>query len=551
MKSSDKINRATDIVNEFMKPVHKFVVSRINNYHDAEDLVQEICIKIFKSLCIRDDIISVEKYVWTIAHNSLANFYKSKGRSTQYMGIGISEVEYMLSENSNPEIDYIYAETIDKLHNEIAYLSKLQREIVVLHYYHGIKQSDIAERIGIPLGTVKWYLSEAKTELKKGMETMRTNELKFNPIKFNLISVSGAETRDTYNYLQNNLLAQNISYCVYREALTVNEIADNLNVSPVYIENEVELLERHGLLIKNSDKYLTNFIIDEPNQEEYDLLAEMYENAAKLVANDLYDALIDNEILDNENLYFPNGDKNFLMWTLIPYILANSGDGFEDKIPFDEVATPRIDGGTNIVEAIIDGKSCVPKHIELMQHWSGPMWNGNDNTILWQCNHKWSGRDFTQEYAKNVINDLSLIEEYLSGKELSKNDYAYLVSKGYLTGKDGDFKPAVVVIKTKAYKDKLLSIGNAIKEKHNDSMKNYKDKYINLVLSNTPKRLRKVKEYGLQYIYYADGWFLLYSILELLENGKLTPVADNRQKSMTTLIIPNSISPDRVNRFLI
>lgn len=81
-------------------------------------------------------------------------------------------------------------------------------------------------------------------------------------------------------------------------------------------------------------------------------------------------------------------------------------------------------------------------------------------------------------------------------------------------------------------------------------MNAYKDKYISLVLSNTPKHLRKMKEYGLQYIYYADGWFLLYSIIELLNNGKLKPVADNRKKSMTTLIIPNS-RPAGNNRFLI
>ena len=65
----NNIEYAEQVVNEFMKPVHKFISSKINSYHDSEDLVQEICIKIFNTLCIRDDITSVEKYVWTIAHN--------------------------------------------------------------------------------------------------------------------------------------------------------------------------------------------------------------------------------------------------------------------------------------------------------------------------------------------------------------------------------------------------------------------------------------------------------------------------------------------------
>ena len=37
---------------------------------------------------------------------------------------------------------------------------------------------------------------------------------------------------------------QNILYATYREPLSVNEIADRLGVSPVYIENDVEELEK-------------------------------------------------------------------------------------------------------------------------------------------------------------------------------------------------------------------------------------------------------------------------------------------------------------------
>ena len=68
---------------------------------------------------------------------------------------------------------------------EIAYLSKLQRRIVIAYYFENHKQADIASELGIPLGTVKWHLFEAKKELKRGMDKMRkASELKFNPVKF-------------------------------------------------------------------------------------------------------------------------------------------------------------------------------------------------------------------------------------------------------------------------------------------------------------------------------------------------------------------------------
>ena len=53
-------------------------------------------------------------------------------------------------------------ETEARLHKEIAYLSKLQRKIVIASYYEHKKQQEIANELGIPLGTVKWHLFEAK-----------------------------------------------------------------------------------------------------------------------------------------------------------------------------------------------------------------------------------------------------------------------------------------------------------------------------------------------------------------------------------------------------
>lgn len=520
---------ANNTVTEFMKPVHKFITGRINNFQDAEDLVQEICIKIFKNLCIRDDIIAVDKYVWTIVHNCLANYYKKNGRMKQYIGFGIDEVSYGIT----PEDDYIHSETITRLHSEISYLSKTQREVVILYYYHGLKQRDIAERLNIAVGTVKWYLSEAKIELKKGMEIMKTDELKFNPIKFNGIGINGSASDKIYDYLSNSMIAQNIAYCVYREKLPVKEIAAKLGISPVYVENELELMEKYGLIINDSCKYLTNFLIEEATKELSDCMDELYTKAAKLLANDLYDSLIDNEILNDENLYYPDGDKNFLMWTLIPYILAFSGRDFVEKIKFEEAATARIDGGTNIITGyIMDKPNVNPNPI----NWFGPMWNGNNEYILWQIKH--SNLHTVIGYQERAQRELKLMTSYFNNEILSKDDYAYLVSEGYLTGKDGDFKPSIVIIKDKNYNDKLLAVGSEIKNKYMTELNRYKNKYIEMILSETPKHLRKMCEFGLQYIFYSDGLFMGYSMLELINNGKIEKISDNRLKSLTSLIIP-------------
>ena len=122
----------------------------------------------------------------------------------------------------------------------------MMRRKTIAYYFENRKQADIARELDIPLGTVKWHLFEAKKELKRGMDTMRkASELKFNPIKFHSYSVNGSVGKKSPDEFFRSTLAQNICYCVRNTAKTINEIADDLGVSPVYVETEVEFL---GLL---------------------------------------------------------------------------------------------------------------------------------------------------------------------------------------------------------------------------------------------------------------------------------------------------------------
>ncbi|WP_442871720.1 RNA polymerase sigma factor [Anaerocolumna sp. MB42-C2] len=48
------------------------------------------------------------------------------------------------------------------IRREISWLSKIQREVIYLHYYEGKKISYISHALNLPEGTVKWHLYDAK-----------------------------------------------------------------------------------------------------------------------------------------------------------------------------------------------------------------------------------------------------------------------------------------------------------------------------------------------------------------------------------------------------
>lgn len=541
---------------EYLKPIFGFALKRCKSIEDAEDVSQEIMAKIFLALVKRDDIADISKFIWAIAHNSLSNYYRDNNHS--FTGLPLDNFADCLSDGSEDvSAALTEREEIAKLQSEIAYLSKLQRQIVIAYYYENKKQNEISEEFNIPVGTVKWHLFEAKKELKRGMKTMRQpSELKFNPIRFDMCSFSGKiGTKGDISNFFHSAISQNIAYTTRNEAKTISEIADELGISPVYAESEAEYLEEYGFLLKQKDKYLCNILISEPSEELNRLHDEMYMKAASIFANEVYDELIQSDILDSDSILggynrtitmddTGSRDKNFMLWSLIPYIAAFSSEEKSDKnIAFSEVCSIRPDGGKNICYAsVVSPAVKPPMYNEDMKNFRGPFWNGlTDKLILWTIDSSWSDKRITENYQLTVVRDLTLLNNYLNDLILSEEDYSYLAEKGYISicGKNDELlKTAlrIIYIKDEKTRMELLSIGNKIKEKHKEEFEKLKTPYIKAVHENTPKHLHKMRMYGLQYIFHSDAWFILHCLKVLVHNGKLSLPTEEQKSTLTTVL---------------
>lgn len=535
-------NLAEQTVTDNLKRLYGFALAKTGNRQDAEDLAQEIAAKLYSALLVTE-VAHMGAFIRRVARNTLANYYRGKARSG--IGIPIDDLAEILPDDSDTMETVAKAEAVGRLQREIAYLSGLQRQIVILYYYEGKPQEDIARLLSIPVGTVKWHLFEAKKDLKKGMETMRQlTELKFNPIKFNTISTNGSVGTMGHNgnFLR-SALAQNIAYAVWKDGKTVNELADILGVSPVFIENEAAYLEENGFLLKQGGRYLANILIEEATDAQTRLRNDLYEEAAGFFAPALFDALNASETLSSVTC--GRRDRNFLMWALFPYIATRSGeDQLSESVTFDEAATLRPDGGKNICSVTVSNSSAEPpKHLDSLLRMFGPCWNASEKLILWTLDTEWSGRRIEPDhYHLTAQRDLTLLGRFVTGGSLSADEYALMAERGYLKpggGLSGD--PAallqVVFIRDAAALKQLLVIGDGLKEKYKARFEALKAPYVKAMLEGTPKQLRKMLAFQLQYMFYSDDWFLIHCLKMLVNTGRLTPPPEDQKKSLTTLVV--------------
>ena len=133
---------------------------------DAEDVVQEVFLQVWKRAeTYRPDRGSPECWILTIARNrALA---KIRAANTMKKGLGIDALPIRRRRTSSRSSGPIVrAESALAVRSALARLPDEQRRVLELAYFDGLTQSEIAARLGEPLGTVK-------TRIRLGMERLR------------------------------------------------------------------------------------------------------------------------------------------------------------------------------------------------------------------------------------------------------------------------------------------------------------------------------------------------------------------------------------------
>ncbi|MFO7294684.1 MAG: sigma-70 family RNA polymerase sigma factor [Clostridia bacterium] len=165
-----------ELVSFYAKKIYNYCYRMTNNREDAEDLAQEVFIKVYRNLKSfkRDSRFST--WIYRIAYNTCVDRYrKSKKLDTVSLNYGKDEdaVEIQLvSDDPLPEEEVIKKERYRKLQACIASLKPEYKTALILRDIQNYSYAEIAEILQVPLGTVKSHISRARAALCDALREM-------------------------------------------------------------------------------------------------------------------------------------------------------------------------------------------------------------------------------------------------------------------------------------------------------------------------------------------------------------------------------------------
>ncbi len=156
------MNYSTEEVwDNFNKQLYSFIYKRVNNKVEAEDILQNVFIKIHKNIESLTESEKLPAWIYSIARNTIIDYYRNSGNK-----INIEFNEDFIVPEIEVEGD-LYCQIKACLSSFVKILPEKYRDSVELSELRGMKQKDVAETLSISLPAAKSRILRGKEMIKQ------------------------------------------------------------------------------------------------------------------------------------------------------------------------------------------------------------------------------------------------------------------------------------------------------------------------------------------------------------------------------------------------
>lgn len=173
-----------ELLGKYRDSIYYMLLKMVKNHDDAEDLTIEAFGKAFKNIKSYTPTFAFSTWLFKIASNNGIDFIRSSKAANLHISIDDSEdpdVENvsnlnLISDTPTPEEKMISKQKNKLLRTVVKQLHPDYSEIIKLRYFKELSYTEIAEELGLPLGTVKARLYRSRELLSSILEDINMNK---------------------------------------------------------------------------------------------------------------------------------------------------------------------------------------------------------------------------------------------------------------------------------------------------------------------------------------------------------------------------------------
>jgi RNA polymerase sigma-70 factor (ECF subfamily) len=162
------------IVRQHWRKVFNIAYKFTGKHDEAEDLTQDVFLKIFKSLDTFDRRANFQTWLVSVSRNLCIDHYRSvrKERETIDRDVDAGQLS-PAAVTISPIAALEQADRVTLLKKALAYLPPTLRSAVLLRDIQELSYQEIADRLQLPEGTVKSRINRGRTELARQIRRLR------------------------------------------------------------------------------------------------------------------------------------------------------------------------------------------------------------------------------------------------------------------------------------------------------------------------------------------------------------------------------------------
>lgn len=170
-ETSDKKAIVSELMTAYGKDVWNYAYSITHKRDQADDITQEVFIKVFRNLYTFRSESSVKTWLLAITRN-MALDYRRSAFLRRVTLIGFSQPSFETGSSSAPaEAQVMEKLAINDLWSLVLKLPVKYREVLILYAHYQLSMKEMAEVLGVSEGTVKSRLFHARNKISKLKES--------------------------------------------------------------------------------------------------------------------------------------------------------------------------------------------------------------------------------------------------------------------------------------------------------------------------------------------------------------------------------------------